>query len=69
MTAHRICPRTGKRMLKRHEADRVVTMAGRQAEVRRVPVSSYRCEHCRKWHTTGMTQLEYQVGRLVGAAA
>ena len=70
MTAHRICPRTGKRQYKRGEADRVVTVAGRAtAGCARVPVSAYRCEHCRKWHVTGMTQLEYQVRRLVGMAA
>lgn len=69
MSLHRICPTTGKRQLKRHEADRVVTLAGRRADLQRVPVSAYRCPHCRKWHTSGMTQLEYQVLRLVGRAA
>lgn len=69
MSAPRICPTTGKRQLKRHEADRVVTMAGRSAHSAQVPVSAYRCPDCRKWHTTGMTQLEYQVRRLVKEAA
>lgn len=69
MSLHRICPTTGKRQLKRHEADRVVTMAGRQAQVAKVPASAYRCPHCRKWHLTSMTQLEYQVLRLVREAA
>lgn len=69
MTRHRICPATGKRMLKRHEADRVVTLAARRAECQRVPASAYRCERCGKWHTTGMTQLEYQVRQLVREAA
>lgn len=69
MTVHRICPQSGKRQLKRHEADRVVTMAGRSAHSAQVPVSAYRCRHCRKWHTSGMTQIEYQVRRLVGMAA
>lgn len=65
----RICPTTGKRQLKRHEADRVVTLAARRADLQRVPASAYRCPHCRKWHTTSLTQLEYQVLRLVGRAA
>jgi len=69
MSAPRVCPATGKRKYKRHEADRVVTLAARDRSVRRVPVSSYRCERCGKWHTTGMTQLEYQVLRLVREAA
>lgn len=69
MTLHRICPTTGKRQLKRHEADRVVTLAGRQAECARVPISAYRCPHCRKWHTSGMSQIEYRVRQLVGRAA
>lgn len=65
----RSCPATGKRQYKRHEADRAVTLAGRQAHSAQVPVSCYRCEHCRKWHLTGMTQLEYQVRQLVGEVA
>lgn len=69
MSLHRICPVTGKRQLKRHEADRVVTLAGRQAECARVPISAYRCPHCRRWHTSGMSQFEYQVRRLVGRVA
>ena len=69
MSLHRICPQTSKRMLKRHEADRVVTLAGRQAECARVPISAYRCPRCRKWHTSGMSQIEYQVRQLVGRAA
>lgn len=69
MSLHRICPVTGKRQLKRHEADRVVTLAGRSAHSAQVPVSAYRCPHCRKWHTTSMTQLEYQVLCLVKEAA
>ena len=67
--SRRTCPTTGKRMYKRGEADRLVTLAGRRAEFERVPQSAYRCEHCRKWHLTGMTQLEYQVRQLVGEAA
>lgn len=66
---NRLCPVTGKRQLKRHEADRVVTLAGRRAQVAKVPASAYRCPHCRKWHTTSLTQLEYQVLRLVREAA
>lgn len=69
MSLHRICPVTGKRQLKRHEADRVVTLAARSAHSAQVPVSAYRCPHCRKWHTSGMTQLEYQVRQLVREAA
>lgn len=65
----RLCPTTGKRQLKRHEADRVVTMAGRRSDLEAVPASAYRCPHCRKWHTTSMTQLEYQVLCLVKEAA
>lgn len=65
----RLCPATGKRQLKRHEADRVVTLASRKAGLTRVPASAYRCPHCRKWHTTSMTQLEYQVLQLVKEAA
>jgi len=69
MSAHRICPATGKRQMKRHQADRVVTMVSRKAELTRVPASAYRCPHCRKWHLTSMTQLEYQVLQLVKEAA
>lgn len=67
--SRRLCPTTGKRQLKRGEADRIVTLAGRRAEFARVPMSAYRCPDCRKWHTTGMTQLEYQVRQLVREAA
>lgn len=66
---HRICPRTGKRMLKRQEADRVVTIAARRVAVARVPISAYRCPDCGKWHTSGMTQLEHRVRLLVREAA
>lgn len=70
MSLHRICPTTGKRQMKRHQADRVVTLAVRRARgLTRVPVSAYRCPHCRKWHLTSMTQLEYQVLQLVKEAA
>jgi predicted RNA-binding Zn-ribbon protein involved in translation (DUF1610 family) len=70
MSGHRLCPTTGKRMLKRQEADRVVTIAARRSRgLAKVPASAYRCPACGKWHTTSMTQLEYQVIRLVGRAA
>ena len=65
----RICPETGKRMHKRHEANRIVTIAQRQAHSAQRPASAYRCPHCRKWHTTGLTKFEYQVLRAIGRAA
>lgn len=65
----RICPTTGKRQLKRHEADRAITLAARAPDLVKVPASAYRCPDCRRWHLTSMTQLEYQVRRLVREAA
>jgi len=65
----RICPKSGKRMLKRQEADRVVTLAARRVEVARVPISTYRCPECGRWHTSGMSQLEHRVRMLVREAA
>ena len=65
----RICPETGKRMHKRHEANRIVRIAQRQAHSAQRPASAYRCPYCRKWHTTGLTRFEYRVLQVIGRAA
>lgn len=69
MSVHRICPTTGLRQYKRHEADRAVTIASRQAAFAQVPISSFRCAHCNRWHLSSMSQIEYRVRQLVGRAA
>lgn len=66
-----ICIRTGKRIYKRHqEADRIVGLARKQGKgLACVPVSSYRCAACKKWHVSSMTQFEHQVRQLMREVA
>lgn len=61
------CVATGKRMYKRHqEAANACGLAGKLAPCGGLrPVSFYRCEHCKRWHLTSMTQIEYQVAQIV----
>ncbi|QQP96522.1 hypothetical protein [Lysobacter enzymogenes] len=70
MTLHAgICKATGKRIYKRYQdAAKVVGRAAHSTNAL-VPVSFYRCKHCNRWHLTSMTQLEYQVRRIVQEAA
>lgn len=65
-----ICKASGKRIYKRHQdAAKVVGRAARVQGFAIVPVSIYRRDFCKRWHTTSMPQLEYQVRKLVREAA
>jgi hypothetical protein len=66
-----ICAATGKRCYRHYqEAARVVGRAQKSARGGAVaPVSLYRCEHGRHWHTSSMTQFEHEVRCLMRGAA
>lgn len=65
-----ICERTGKRIYKRQQADRVVGIAQKSSRGLTVaPISAYRCRACGRWHTSSMTQLEHEVRQLMRVSA
>lgn len=68
-----ICFATGKRIYKRHQdAAKVCGRARKQSadgQCSKAPISQYRCESCKKWHVSSMSQLEHEVRKLVREAA
>lgn len=53
----RTCPETGKRIYKRAaEAKKACGQVHfrRQADLTLIPQTTYRCEHCNRWHLTSM---------------
>lgn len=54
---NRVCPTTGKRIYKHaNEAKKVVGRIPQRSEgLTGYPQTTYRCEHCRRWHLTSMS--------------